>query len=83
MRQLELDIFADTKGGLYSHPAGPGLAAQVGLPADPDFDPDHIMDKPGFKSQVAELARNTPNLYELAGAYSNVGRRPRNRMGWA
>ena len=49
VRQLELDIFADEKGGLYAHPAGPALAAQAGFPADPDFDPGHIMDKPGFK----------------------------------
>ena len=49
VRQIELDIYADTKGGLYAHPAGPGLVAQAGLPADPDFDPQHLMDKPGFK----------------------------------
>jgi len=49
VRQIELDIFADSKGGLYAHPAGPGLVAQAGLPVDPDFDPKHLMDKPGFK----------------------------------
>jgi hypothetical protein len=49
VRQIELDIYADTKGGLYAHPAGPGLVAQAGLPPDPDFDPQHLMDKPGFK----------------------------------
>ena len=49
VRQLELDIFADSKGGLYAHPAGPALTAKAGLPADPDFDPQHLMDKPGFK----------------------------------
>jgi hypothetical protein len=49
VRQIELDIYADTKGGLYAHPAGPGLVAQAGLPADPEFDPRHVMDKPGFK----------------------------------
>ncbi|MDZ5650595.1 phosphatidylinositol-specific phospholipase C1-like protein [Nitrospirillum sp. BR 11828] len=49
VRQVELDIFADSKGGLYAHPAGPGLAARAGLPADPPFDPNHLMDKPGFK----------------------------------
>jgi hypothetical protein len=27
----------------------PDLAAKAGLPADPDFDPAHVMDKPGFK----------------------------------
>ena len=49
MRQIELDVYADTKGGLYAHPAGPAMAAAAGLPADPPFDPDGIMMKPGFK----------------------------------
>jgi Phosphoinositide phospholipase C, Ca2+-dependent len=49
VRQIELDIFADPKGGLFAHPYGETLIAQAGLPADPPFDPDHKMDKPGFK----------------------------------
>lgn len=49
VRQLELDVFADSNGGRYAHPAGPGVVARAGLPADPDFDPTHLMDKPGFK----------------------------------
>jgi predicted alpha-1,2-mannosidase len=49
VRQIELDVFADSKGGRYAHPAGPQMAAAAGLPADPPFDPDHVMDKPGFK----------------------------------
>jgi predicted alpha-1,2-mannosidase len=49
VRQIELDIFADTKGGRYAHPAGPGMVAAAGLPADPPFDPNGIMAKPGFK----------------------------------
>lgn len=49
VRQIELDIFADTKGGLYAHPYMETLIAQAGLPADPPFDPQHLMDKPGFK----------------------------------
>ncbi|WP_044562269.1 phosphatidylinositol-specific phospholipase C1-like protein [Azospirillum sp. B4] len=49
VRQVELDVYADSRGGLYAHPAGPGLVAQAGLPADPPFDPDHVMDRPGFK----------------------------------
>jgi hypothetical protein len=39
IRQIELDVFADAKGGLYSHPA---LAA-----SDADHDP--AMDEPGTK----------------------------------
>jgi len=49
VRQLELDVYADSKGGRYAHPSGPGMVAAAGLPADPPFDPDHLMDKPGFK----------------------------------
>ncbi len=49
VRQLELDVFADPVGGLYSHPYGPKLVAQAALPADADFDPQHLMDRPGFK----------------------------------
>jgi hypothetical protein len=49
VRQIELDIFADTKGGRYAHPSGPSTVAAAGLPADPNFDPSGIMNKPGFK----------------------------------
>ena len=49
VRQLEIDVYADTKGGRYAHPAIVDKVAAAGLPADPDFDPKHEMDKPGFK----------------------------------
>ncbi len=49
VRQLEIDIFADTKGGLFAHPYGEKAIADAGLPADPPYDPDHVMEKPGFK----------------------------------
>jgi len=49
VRQLELDVYGDSKGGLFANPAGPGLAAKAGLPADPPFDPEGVMKKPGFK----------------------------------
>jgi Phosphoinositide phospholipase C, Ca2+-dependent len=49
VRQIELDIFADTKGGLYAHPAGPRMVAAAHLPPDPPFDPNGAMMKPGFK----------------------------------
>jgi hypothetical protein len=49
VRQIELDIYADTKGGLYAHPSGPTMVATAKLPPDPDFDPNGIMNKPGFK----------------------------------
>jgi hypothetical protein len=49
VRQIELDVYADTKGGLYAHPSGPANVAAAGLPADPPFDPNGVMTKPGFK----------------------------------
>jgi hypothetical protein len=49
VRQIEIDVFADAKGGRYAHLAIADKVAKAGLPADPDFDPRHEMDKPGFK----------------------------------
>jgi hypothetical protein len=49
VRQVEIDIFADPRGGRFAHPQIVQQVAAAGLPADPDFDPQHEMDKPGFK----------------------------------
>jgi len=49
VRQLEIDIYNDPKGGRFAHPAIVKMVAAAGLPPDPDFDPNHEMDKPGFK----------------------------------
>jgi hypothetical protein len=49
IRQIELDIFADSKGGRYAHPQGPKFVAQAGLSPDPDPYADGVMLKPGFK----------------------------------
>jgi hypothetical protein len=49
VRQIEIDVFADPDGGRFAHPAVVRNVAAAGLPADPDFDPQHEMDKPGFK----------------------------------
>ncbi|WP_420238040.1 phosphatidylinositol-specific phospholipase C1-like protein [Telmatobacter bradus] len=49
IRQIELDIFADSQGGLFANPAGPRMVAAAGLPADANFDPEGLMKKPGFK----------------------------------
>ncbi|MGA2249886.1 phosphatidylinositol-specific phospholipase C1-like protein [Terracidiphilus sp.] len=49
VRQIELDVYADSQGGRYAHPAGPRFVAAAGLPPDPDFDPQGLMNKPGFK----------------------------------
>lgn len=49
VRQIELDIFTDSMGGRFAHPAGPRMVAEAKLPPDPQFDPDGVMLKPGFK----------------------------------
>jgi hypothetical protein len=49
VRQIEIDVFADAKGGRYAHLPIDDATVKAGLPADPNFDPDHEMDKPGFK----------------------------------
>lgn len=49
IRQIELDIFADPKGGRYAHPEIDRLVAAAGLPLLEPFDPRHEMEKPGFK----------------------------------
>jgi Phosphoinositide phospholipase C, Ca2+-dependent len=49
IRQIELDVFADPGGGRFAHPTVAGRVASAGLPPDPDFDPNHEMDQPGFK----------------------------------
>lgn len=49
VRQIEIDVYADTKGGRYAHPAILNMVAKAGLPPDSEYDPHHVMDKPGFK----------------------------------
>lgn len=49
VRQIELDIFADSQGGRFAHPAGPRMVAEANLPPDPPYDPNGVMMKPGFK----------------------------------
>lgn len=49
VRQIELDIYADSKGGRYAHLAADDAIAKAGLPADAPYDADHLMAQPGFK----------------------------------
>jgi len=43
VRQIELDVFADSLGGRYAHPAGLEMVAAAHLPPDPPFDPEGLM----------------------------------------
>ncbi len=54
VRQIELDIFADSGGGRYAHPGGPDAVSAAGLAPDPQFDPQGLMTKPGFKVMHAQ-----------------------------
>lgn len=49
IRQVEIDVFLDPNGGLYANPIGNLLVAIVGLPADPDPDPEGKRLEPGFQ----------------------------------
>jgi hypothetical protein len=49
IRQIELDCFADPRGGLYANPKGVQWAASAGLPAVPNQDPEGKLRRPGFK----------------------------------
>lgn len=44
LRNLEIDVFADTKGGKYAHPKGLDIAK-----SEEPYDPNGLMNKPGFK----------------------------------
>ena len=63
VRQLEIDIVQDPHGGRFAHPKIVALTKQAGLPPDPDFDPNHEMDKPGFKViHIADLNQRSSCL---------------------
>jgi hypothetical protein len=49
VRQVELDVFSDAKGGLYLDPAMDHMIALNGLPADPPTAAPGVWEKPGFK----------------------------------
>jgi hypothetical protein len=49
VRQVELDVFSDAKGGLYLDPVIDRMIALNGLPADPPTAAPGIWEKPGFK----------------------------------
>jgi hypothetical protein len=49
IRQVEIDIYADTGGGRFAHPKAIDWVASAGLPADAPWDSPATMAKPGFK----------------------------------
>ena len=49
VRQIEIDVHADAKGGRYAHLAADDMIAKAALPADPPYNADGKMNQPGFK----------------------------------
>ena len=72
VRQIELDVYADSKGGLYAHPSGPQMVAAAHLPPDPDFDPTGIMNKPGFKVMHVQDVDYRSNCQPFTGCLEQV-----------
>ncbi|HEX4320374.1 MAG TPA: phosphatidylinositol-specific phospholipase C1-like protein [Acidobacteriaceae bacterium] len=72
VRQIELDIFGDSKGGLYAHPSGPKTVAAAQLPADPEFDPEGLMAKPGFKVMHVQDVDYRSTCQPLTGCLERI-----------
>lgn len=49
IRQIELDVYADPKGGLFTEPAARTMLKEQGRDAGPDPNPDGVLAKPGLK----------------------------------
>jgi len=67
VRQVEIDIYADVKGGRYAHPANLKFVSDMGLPADPPFDPNGLFLKPGFKVMHAQDIDYRSNCQPFTG----------------
>ncbi len=67
VRQVEIDIYADVEGGRYVHPANLKMIQDVGLPADPPFDPNGLFLKPGFKVMHAQDIDYRSNCQPFTG----------------
>jgi hypothetical protein len=72
VRQVEIDVFNDPHGGKFAHPAIVKQVAAAGLPADPDFDPDHEMDKPGFKVMHVQDLDQRASCHLFTTCLSNI-----------
>ena len=72
VRQVEIDIYADVKGGRYAHPANLKLVSDMGLPADPPFDPQGLFLKPGFKVMHAQDIDYRSNCQPFTGCLAVI-----------
>ncbi|SFS20084.1 Phosphoinositide phospholipase C, Ca2+-dependent [Dyella sp. OK004] len=72
VRQLELDIYGDAKGGRYAHPAGIELVRKAGLPADPPFADLKVMQRPGFKVMHIQDLDQRSNCQPLTACLTEI-----------
>jgi hypothetical protein len=72
VRQVEIDVYADVKGGRYAHPANLKMVADAGLPADPPFDPNGLFLKPGFKVMHAQDIDYRSNCQPFTGCLAVI-----------
>jgi hypothetical protein len=64
LRNLEIDVYADEKGGKYAHPKGLEWEAASHPPA---YDPEGEMNKPGFKVFHVQDLDFRSNCFTFAG----------------
>jgi hypothetical protein len=72
VRQMEIDIFADSKGGLYAHPYIEQMVQAAGLPPDPPYNPSGVMDRPGFKVMHVQDIDQHSNCQPLTACLEEV-----------
>ena len=72
VRQIEIDVFSDPKGGRFAHPAIVDKVAAEELPPDPDFDLHHEMGKPGFKVMHIPDIDQRSSCLTLVGCLTEV-----------
>lgn len=72
VRQIELDIWADAKGGRYAHPAVVDQVAKAGLPAAPPFADPQVMQRPGFKVMHIQDIDQRSNCQPLVACLREV-----------
>jgi hypothetical protein len=67
LRNLEIDVYADEKGGKYSHPRGLEWEGE-----HPPYDPDGEMNKPGFKVLHVQDIDFRTNCLTFAGCLKEL-----------
>ena len=72
VRQVEIDVFADTKGGRYARPNGLKMVTAAGLPDDPPFDPNGLFLKPGFKVMHVQDIDFRSNCQPFTGCLTTI-----------